>query len=132
MTFIAAQKLLAQPALRRLFILGSLVLPAAAQAAPFCIQSQSLKPLCIYHDAGACQREANRQGAICSTNTKEVHLTTNVGQFCLVTSQLASLCIYSDRDTCTADATRQHGACTSAPGIAPSAAPDPYAAVGGR
>jgi hypothetical protein len=115
-----------------LILLGSLILPVAAQAAPFCIESQALKPLCIYYDAHSCQTEANRQGAICSANRDEVRLTSNVGQYCLVTSQLVSLCIYSDRGTCTADAQRQHGTCTNSPAVAPSAAPDPYAAIGGR
>jgi len=117
---------------RRLILLGALVLPAAAQAAPFCISSQALSPICIYYDANSCQLEANRQGGVCTTNPSEVRLTKNVGQYCLVTSQLVSLCIYSDRGTCAADAARQHGACVNAPGVAPSAAPDPYAAIGGR
>jgi hypothetical protein len=59
-------------------------------------------------------------------------MTANVGQYCLITSQQVSLCIYSDRDTCIADAARQHGACSYAPEVAPSGAPDPYAAIGGR
>jgi hypothetical protein len=50
----------------------------------------------------------------------------------MVTSQMVSLCIYSDRGTCAADAARQHGACTDSPIVAPSGAPDPYAAIGGR
>jgi hypothetical protein len=117
---------------RHLYLIGSLLLPVAAQAAPFCIESQALSPQCIYYDADTCRREAYRQGAICSANKDEVRLTTNVGQYCLVTSQLVSLCIYSDRGTCSADAERQHGTCTNAPTVAPSAAPDPYAAIGGR
>ena len=116
----------------RLILLGSLLLPMTAQAAPFCIESQGLTPQCTYYDAGECQKEANRQGATCSANNDEVRLTANVGQYCLVTSQQVSLCIYSDRSTCAADATRQHGACTNAPTVAPSGAPDPYAAIGGR
>lgn len=117
---------------RRLIVLGAVMTPLAAQAAPFCIQSQGLTPQCIYYDAGDCQKEANRQGAICSANPDEVHLSANVGQYCLITSQQVSLCIYSDRGTCTADAARQHGACTDSPTIAPSGAPDPFAAIGGR
>jgi hypothetical protein len=133
MKFFSVQSLHIRPAWqRRLLLLGSLVLPAAAQAAPFCLSSQALSPMCIYYDASSCQQEANHQGGICTANPDEVHLTTNVGQYCLVTSQLVSLCIYSDRSTCASDAARQHGACVSAPGIAPSAAPDPYAAIGGR
>src|SRR5258708_39893953 len=105
MTVFSLPKLCSAPAL--LLLLGSIVMRAAAKAARFCIESQGLKPQCIYYDAQSCRKEANRQGAICSANTKEVRLTANVGQYCLVTSQLVSLCIYSDRGTCTADAERQ-------------------------
>jgi hypothetical protein len=133
MTVFPAPRLRIRPSVRRhLYLLGSLLLPVAAQAAPFCIESQGLSPQCIYYDADNCRREANRQGAICSANKDEVRLTTNVGQYCLVTSQQVSLCIYSDRGTCSADTERQHGTCTNAPTVAPSAAPDPYAAIGGR
>jgi hypothetical protein len=113
-------------------MLGALGVPLAAQAAPFCIESQGLPAQCIYYDAGDCQKEAGRQGATCSANPDEMHLTSNVGQYCLITSQQISLCIYSDRNTCSIDAARQHGACTYAPTVAPSGAPDPYAAIGGR
>jgi hypothetical protein len=115
-----------------LISLGLLALPATTLAAPFCIESQALQPICIYYDADSCRNEANRQGAVCSVNTQEVQLTSNVGQYCLVTSQGASLCVYSDRGSCTADAARAHGACTNSPIVAPSGAPDPYAAIGGR
>ena len=133
MTVSSSFRLRVRPSVRRhLYLVGSLLLPVAAQAAPFCIESQALSPQCIYYDADNCRREAYRQGATCSANKEEVHLTTNVGQYCLVTSQQVSLCIYSDRGTCSADAEKQHGTCTNAPTIAPSAAPDPYAAIGGR
>lgn len=107
-------------------------LPAAALGSPYCLQNQAVPPQCIYQDPGQCQQEAFRQGGICAANPKEVHLTTNVGQYCMVTGSGISLCVYSDRDTCTRDAIRQQGACIYAPQIAPSGAPDPYAAIGGR
>jgi len=113
-------------------VLFGLLLPATAVAAPFCITSQALSPICIYYDANSCQREANRQGATCTVNNDEVHLSHNVGQYCMVTSQGVSECIYSDRTTCAIDAARQHGICTNAPVVAPSGAPDPYAAIGGN
>jgi len=106
--------------------------PAAALASPYCLKNQAVPPQCIYEDPGQCQRDAFRQGGICSANPQEVHLTTNVGQYCMVTGSGISLCVYSDRDTCTKDAARQNGACIYAPQIAPSGAPDPYAAIGGR
>lgn len=114
------------------FLLGFLALPAMAYAAPFCIESQALSPICIYYDAASCQKEANRQGGVCSANPNEVKLSSNVGQYCLVTSDGSSQCIYSDRGSCATDAVREHGACTSSPILAPSGAPDPYSAIGGR
>jgi hypothetical protein len=106
--------------------LFGLLLPCSVLAAPYCLESQALPPLCIYYDASSCQREAIRQQAACSVNAQELPLSHNVGQFCMVTSQGISQCFYSDRATCAADATRQHGLCTDAPTVAPSAAPDPY------
>jgi hypothetical protein len=110
-------------------LLGS---AAPALAAPFCIQSQSLPPQCMYYDAAECQNDAARQGGVCSANAAELTLQPGIGQYCLVTSGGASLCIYPDRGSCMADAARQHGACTAAPNAAPgSKAPDPYSSVGG-
>jgi hypothetical protein len=114
-------------------VMGTLVaLPVAALASPYCLENQAIPPQCIYEDPGQCQSDAFRQGGVCSANPKEAHLTANVGQYCMVTGSGISLCVYSDRDTCTKDAMRQNGACIFAPQIAPSGAPDPYAAIGGR
>ena len=112
-----------------LTFLAFLAVPATTLAAPFCIQSEALPPQCIYYDADLCRKEAARQDAICAANN-QLQLSTNVGQYCVVTSSGVSLCQYTDRGTCTHDATRLHGACTSARGVAPSGAPDPYAPVG--
>ena len=112
--------------------LFGILLPSSVLAAPFCIESQALPPQCMYYDAASCEREATRQQAACSVNVKELPLSNNVGQYCMVTSGGASQCFYSDRTTCAADATRQHGLCTNAPTVAPSAAPDPFAPLGGR
>ena len=42
-------------------IVGSMS-PRPTAAAPFCIQSQGIAPLCIYYDALDCGHEAQRQG----------------------------------------------------------------------
>jgi hypothetical protein len=117
--------------LRRSILLAGMAWPIGAAGAPFCLQSQSLPPQCIYVDAGQCQQEAFRQGGVCSANPDQLKLQAGIGQYCLVTSTLASQCIYPDRSSCTAEAIRQHGACTIAPGVAPGRSPDPFAAVGG-
>lgn len=132
MATFATSPNLYRPACRWLPIVLGLVLPAGGHAAPFCIGTESVPPQCIYYDANDCRKEANRQGGFCSANPNELHVSTNIGQFCLVTSQQVSLCIYLDRSTCDADAARQHGACVAAPGVAPSGAPDPFSATGGR
>src|SRR3954454_7168876 len=76
-------------------------LPAlTAEAAPFCIRSQVLPPQCIYQDAQQCDREAQRQGAVCSINPAELRVTPGNGRFCVVTSSRISNCSYGDRTTC--------------------------------
>lgn len=102
-----------------------------ALAAPFCIQSQSLPPQCNYYDAHECQKDAGKQGGVCSVNPQQMTLQPGVGQYCIVTSGGASICEYADRGTCQAEAERQNGACTEAPNVAPVGSPDPYSAVGG-
>jgi hypothetical protein len=113
-------------------MLFGLLTPLTGHAAPFCIGSESVLPQCIYYDADSCRKEAGRQGGYCSANPNEVRVSTNLGQYCVVTSQQVSLCLYLDRESCESAAARQHGACVASPGTAPSGAPDPFAANGGR
>jgi hypothetical protein len=87
-------------------------LPAAgAEAAPFCIRSQVLPPQCIYQDAQQCDREAQRQGAVCSTNPAELRLTPGWGKYCVVTSSRTSDCSYGDRTTCARAGASVHVPC---------------------
>ncbi|HET6609680.1 MAG TPA: DUF3551 domain-containing protein [Rhodopila sp.] len=108
-------------------------LPAAgAEAAPFCIRSQVLPPQCIYQDAQQCDREAQRQGAVCSTNPAELRLTPGWGKYCVVTSSRTSDCSYGDRTTCARAAASQQGTCTDAPASqAGVGVPDPYSPTNG-
>ncbi|HEY8287744.1 MAG TPA: DUF3551 domain-containing protein [Acetobacteraceae bacterium] len=107
-------------------------LPVAAEAAPFCIKSQILPPQCIYQDAQQCDRDAQRQGAVCSANPQELTLRPGNGKFCVVTSARTSLCAYGDRTTCARDAASQNGTCTDAPpSMAGVGVPDPYSATNG-
>jgi hypothetical protein len=91
-----------------------------------------IPPQCIYYDAAECQRDAQRQNAVCSVNPDEIRLSAGPGQYCVVTAGGVAQCIYTDRDSCTAEASRQHGTCAEAPQTAPSRAPDPYADVNGQ
>ncbi len=112
-----------------LALLGS---PTATRAAPFCLTNQAIPPQCIYTDPSICQRDAARQGGVCSVNTAEYKPQPGIGRYCVVTPSLVSLCVFPDRGSCEADAQKRHGACVTAPGVAPFKAPDPYAAIGGR
>jgi hypothetical protein len=112
-------------------IVGSMS-PRPAAAAPFCIQSQGIAPLCIYYDALDCGHEAQRQGATCAANPAELRLTPGVGQYCVVTSSQISLCNYGDRVSCARDAVLQRGTCVDSPRTAPIRTPDPYSPVNGN
>jgi hypothetical protein len=125
------QVVLGRP-MRAVVLLAGLAAPIGAMAAPFCLRNQMLAPQCIYYDAAECQRDAQRQGAVCSVNPSEFTLLAGSGQYCVVTSTRASLCVYADRNTCAAEAARQHGACMDAIPAGRPAAPDPYSAVNGR
>jgi hypothetical protein len=111
----------------------AVLLSPPALAAPFCIKSQVLPPQCIYVDARQCDREAQRQGAVCSVNPAELALTPGNGKYCVVTSSRISVCAYADRATCARDAALQQGTCTDAPPrIAGAGVPDPYSSVNGN
>lgn len=116
----------------RLAALAMLCSPPAI-AAPFCIQSQVLTPQCIYYDAQQCDLAAQRQGAVCATNPREVKLSPGNGQYCVVTSGQVSVCAYADRATCAKAAALQQGTCADAPARAGGAGtPDPYSAANGN
>jgi hypothetical protein len=126
-------RLLRIPRAVRSGLATALVLAAnPAIAAPFCLQTQSVPPQCIYYDAHECQLEANRQGGTCSVSTQEqAMLRPGEGQYCMVTSGGASVCAYPDIQSCDAAARSQNATCVEAPNVAPAKAPNPYSAVGG-
>jgi hypothetical protein len=102
------------------------VVPVAALAAPFCVQTQAIPPQCIYYDAASCNQRAMQLGGQCSVNPQELHITSNLGHYCLITGGLASSCIYADQQTCQRDAQQQQGACVQTPSLPESPAPDPF------
>jgi len=105
-------------------LLFSMPLPAAA--APFCVQTQSVPPQCIFFDASACNERARQLQGYCSVNESEVHVSGGLGHYCLLTSNQVSMCIYPSRDNCERDARQQHGVCIDAPLRPESPAADPY------
>ena len=113
---------------RRFGLTGAIIFlaPLPVVAAPFCVETQTVPPQCMYYDAALCQRDANHQGGLCTVNSREVTIPAGLGHFCLLTSGLASSCIYADRADCEQDALVQHGACVDAPARPESPAADPY------
>jgi hypothetical protein len=111
---------------RRLLQVLALAVPAPVSAAPFCVQTESVPPQCIYYDAASCNQRAVQMKGRCSVNPDGVRLVPSIGHYCLVTSGMASLCIYTDETACLQEAQRQQGACVIAPGRPESPAVDPY------
>jgi hypothetical protein len=112
---------------RRLLQTLLLSLPVPAIAAPFCVQTQTVPPQCIYYDMGSCQQRATQLNGNCSVNANEVRLTPSTCHYCLVAGGGAAECIYVDQNDCNKEARRQQGACIIAPGRPESPTPDPYA-----
>jgi hypothetical protein len=108
-------------------LLFAATLPApSALAAPFCLQTQSIPPQCIYFDASNCRRDATQQRGFCIVNPQEVALAPGVGAYCMVTSGGAAVCAYQDIRECSREALHQDAVCVEAPpGIAGNT-PDPY------
>lgn len=113
----------------RLLVVGAIMGPHVASAAPFCMILLGTGPQCIYYDAGQCQKDAAKQGATCAPNTEGGAAQTSAsgsGQYCLALSNGANLCHYYNYESCNADAAKQNGACwfdgTKAAGVA-----NPYA-----
>lgn len=112
----------------RLLVVGAIMGPHVAQAAPFCMSLLGAGPQCIYYDAGQCQRDSAKQGATCITNPegRVASAATGSGQYCLSLSSGANLCTYYNYESCNADAAKQNGACwfdaSKATGV-----PNPYA-----
>jgi hypothetical protein len=104
-----------------------MTLPVPAIAAPFCVQTQTVPPQCIFYDAASCQQRATQLNGSCMVNANEVRLTPSIGHYCLVTGGSAAECIYVDITSCDKEARRQQGACIIAPARPESPTPDPFA-----
>jgi hypothetical protein len=107
-------------------VIGFLVGPHTASAAPFCLSSPAIPPQCMYYDADLCSKDSAKQGGYCVPNPAELHAGVGSGQYCMVTSQGVTECNFLDRVSCATEALRQHGACfhdeQRTVGV-----PDPYA-----
>ncbi len=108
-------------------LLTATVLPApGAIAAPFCLQTQTVPPQCIYFDANECRQEATHERGFCVVNPQEVALPPSVGAFCIVTSGQASSCDFQDATACYREAAHQGGICVPAPAAPIGNTPNPY------
>lgn len=112
----------------RLLVIGAIMGPHVASAAPFCLNFLGAGPQCMYYDAGLCQKDAAKQGATCIPNPDggAQSSATGSGQYCLALSSGANLCHYYNYESCNAEAAKQNGACwfdsQNAAGV-----PNPYA-----
>ncbi len=98
----------------------------SALAAPFCLQTETVPPQCIYYDAANCRRDATRQRGFCVVDGQEIALRPGTGAYCLVTGDGASVCDFQDPGPCTQEATRQNAVCVLAPPAAAGNIPNPY------
>jgi hypothetical protein len=109
-----------------LFGLGMMAAPLPVLGAPYCVETMSLPPQCMYFDPALCNTRANQLGGRCSANTAEVHPVPNIGHYCLMTRGQVSLCIYPDLAVCNAEAQHQGGVCVDSPNRPESPGPDPF------
>lgn len=112
-------------------LLLAATLPApSALAAPFCMQTQSIPPQCIYFDASNCRRDAQRQQGFCVVNPQEVTLAPGTGAYCLIGSGGAASCDFQDIRDCSREAAHQNAVCVQAPPQAAGNIPNPYQYLG--
>ena len=102
---------------------GSVLLPAAAEAAPFCLQATGVPPQCLFYDVAACRKQAQRMNAVCGLNPKEMIPPPAGQRFCQVDNGPVIQCMFVDRRSCDASSARTGGICIDA-GDA-SSRPDP-------
>lgn len=100
---------------RAVFIaaLLALLVPAEAEAAPFCVQYRGMQPQCIYHDITTCKRESIQVAAACVINDQEIRLPKDDKRFCLINSSRVIQCIYPDPDSCNSEAAKSDGICAA-------------------
>lgn len=116
----------------RLFAAASVALaifaaPRPSLGAPFCVQSQSVPPQCIYVDAASCAKRAGQLGGSCTANPNELQITSGFTEYCVLDNTRIAQCIYSSLDSCSAEASRRHGICVRAPRKpGPGQASDPF------
>jgi hypothetical protein len=113
----------------QLALLGVLIAPQGALAAPFCMSLLGMEPQCMYYDAAQCRTDSGKQGGSCVPNPAEprTRSVAGSGKYCLVTSAGATMCSYLDYDSCDVAAGHQRGACYF-DALGSSGVPDPYAA----
>jgi hypothetical protein len=102
------------------------LLGQGASAAPYCVQTESIPPQCLYYDAASCAARAKQMNGYCSVNTAELRIAPAIGHFCLLASGNVATCYYPDDTSCEAEARRQRGVCVPAPARDESPPPDPY------
>jgi hypothetical protein len=108
------------------FIVAS---PQLAAAAPYCLESRNLKPLCIYTDPNSCREAASKNHGYCSVNGTLALSQSGISRYCIVQPDLSRLCVYPDRQSCDAQAASLHTACVASTPNFGSQAVDPFRLV---
>ena len=109
-----------------LLALAAALLPGVAQAAPFCVATQTVPPRCLYADPASCQAEAQREHGFCASNPDETLAQRGGGRFCVAVGGTALDCAYHDRGACERAAERGRSACVAAPATPQPGPPDPF------
>ncbi len=109
---------------------GGLLPSAGVLAAPYCVQTESIPPQCLYFDPSQCRMEAQHLKGWCVRNPEgSSPINAGTGAYCLLTTGgLVSVCEYQTEGDCMREAIHQGGVCTLAPTRTPEGnpPPDPY------
>jgi len=96
---------------RAVIVLALMLLAGRAEAAPFCLPIAGAQPLCIYNDAGDCNRQAAANRESCLVNPAEIQLPPSPRAYCSVTSATVVQCLYDSFDSCYANTPQGTGFC---------------------
>jgi hypothetical protein len=94
-----------------------------AQAAAFCLTSNTMPPQCVYETVSQCAAAAENPGIGCIPNPNEQQQFFGTGRYCVATEQRIEYCLFADYQSCNSDAQRRRGICYDRGAIGPN---DPY------
>ena len=105
---------------RRGLIAAIGLIAPGAWAAPYCVQSRTIPPQCIYVDANECSKRAQQMQGSCSVNPNEIKISSAVSAYCVTDSTRNLQCGFASYDSCSSEASRRHGFCVRVEPSAPN------------